>query len=285
MLWYIAFVSVVNLGLGYALAVYLGDGRRYRRLEADPLPTWDGAVDAAIPRPSNVAAEPTAMTAEDAATSDECGFAGDVEPRAVATNVTPIADYGLAQPAAAPRAAESPVLDPVTQLATREYAEQRLADLSAGGAAAACASAALVEMNWAGQADDDTRERLLCGVTGAIRQLIDDGDTAAFFTDRQILLVLPDRNTDQATRCMEQLRQRVEMTKFVADGAAWPMTLTCALANVVSNEPLPVLLDMLDEALAEANRYGGNRTFLHDGLSSAPVVPLDLGLLVEQCAI
>ena len=41
----------------------------------------------------------------------------------------------------------------------------------------------------------------------------------------------------------------------------------------------------LGETLAEAKRYGGNRTFMHDGMSPTPVVPLELGLGVQQCAI
>jgi diguanylate cyclase (GGDEF)-like protein len=143
----------------------------------------------------------------------------------------------------------------------------------------------LVEVNWDGQADGNTKERLLCGVADGIRQLIDDRDTAARHGDRQFLLVLPGSDTEQAAQHAERLRQKVEATKYVADGVQWPTTVTCALTDIGCNAVVASVLDMLDEALAEAKRYGGNRTFMHDGLSPTPVVPLDFGLAVQQCAI
>jgi hypothetical protein len=47
MVWYVALVAIVNLGLGYALAVYLGAGRR--RPTATPV-DMDTSLDSPAPR-------------------------------------------------------------------------------------------------------------------------------------------------------------------------------------------------------------------------------------------
>jgi hypothetical protein len=41
----------------------------------------------------------------------------------------------------------------------------------------------------------------------------------------------------------------------------------------------------LQEAIDEAKRYGGNRTFMHDGKSPSPVVPAELPVTPQQLAI
>jgi hypothetical protein len=47
----------------------------------------------------------------------------------------------------------------------------------------------------------------------------------------------------------------------------------------------PKLFEFLQEALDEAKRYGGNRTFMHDGKSPTPVVPAELAISPQQLAI
>jgi hypothetical protein len=47
----------------------------------------------------------------------------------------------------------------------------------------------------------------------------------------------------------------------------------------------PRLFEFLEEALGEAKRYGGNRTFMHDGNSPTPVVPSELTVAPQQLAI
>ena len=272
MLWYVALISVLNLGLGYALAVYLGAANRSGPATVAPLPSWPDDVGATTPQP-NAAAGP----GPDA----DVDYVMDYEAGEMSAVTKPQGDHTSDVPPA-PTPAD---LDPVTDLATREYGQQRLAELLAAGANNGWASAVLLEANWAGPEDADARDRLLRGMVGEIRQLIGDGETAARHDDRQILLLLPGHDTDQAAQRAEKLRQRIETTTFVADGTPWPTTLTCALADVRGRAAADELLNLLDEALAEARRYGGNRTFLHDGLSPAPVVPLDLGLSVQQCAI
>jgi hypothetical protein len=81
------------------------------------------------------------------------------------------------------------------------------------------------------------------------------------------------------------MRQRVATTEFMTEGRAYQTTVTCALAEATSNQPAVKLFEFLQEALDEAKRYGGNRTFMHDGSSPTPVVPAELTIAAQQLAI
>jgi hypothetical protein len=77
----------------------------------------------------------------------------------------------------------------------------------------------------------------------------------------------------------------VATTEFVADSRTYQTTVTCALAEVTGERVGPRLFEFLQEALDEAKRYGGNRTFMHDGKSPTPVVPAELSVAAQQFAI
>ena len=128
-------------------------------------------------------------------------------------------------------------------------------------------------------------KRLVCGVSNIVRQSLADEHTLARFTEQQFLLLVPHEDVQQVTRRAEELRQRVATTEFVADGRSYQTTVTCALAEVSSEQVGPRLFGFLQEALDEAKRYGGNRTFMHDGKSPTPVVPAELPVAAQQLAI
>jgi GGDEF domain-containing protein len=293
MLWYIAFVSVLNLGLGYALAIYLGAPTRHRRIDMNSLLLWSRLARPTTTEQEYGAAENAAARLLDSdipvpmadampvETSEEVDVALEDAAKSLMHASVDTPDQQAAdEPPAAPHAA-----DPVAQLVTREYAEQLLAEISADGTGNGSASAALLEANWDAEIDAETKERLLGGVARTVRQLVAPGEVIARYGDRQFMLVLPCSNAEDSAQRVEQLRRKVEATKYVADGIPRPATLTCAVASVSCNAPVVELSDMLGEALAEAKRYGGNRTFLHDGMSPTPVVPLELGLGVQQCMV
>ena len=74
-------------------------------------------------------------------------------------------------------------------------------------------------------------------------------------------------------------------TEFVADGKSYQTTVTCALAEASDEQSEQKLFEFLQEALDEAKRYGGNRTFTHDGSSPTPVVPAEMSVTPQQLAI
>jgi len=180
-------------------------------------------------------------------------------------------------------------LDPATGLLTREHVEWLLEQLSTNTTRKGPVTIGLMEIDtpeWlGGDAPATIDERLLCGVSNIVRQTLGDEQTAARYTDQQILLLVPDEGVEQAMRRAEEIRQRVATTEFTADGRTFQATLTCALTEVTQDRQGPKLFEFLQEALDEAKRYGGNRTFMHDGNSPSPVVPPELEIGSQQLAI
>jgi GGDEF domain-containing protein len=264
MLWYVAITAAINLGLGYLWGAYVRPCPRCAKARAMGL----SLLSPADPRSAEV--NPPASQAP--------SFSVEFPPP----------DPTAAQPAAATPAKESSPLDPATGLLTREHIEQLLATLT-GDATQAPLTLALVEMaplDWAGQVPNTTVDRrMLCGVSNVVRQSLAEEHTVAKFNDQQLLVVVPHEDVQQATRRAEELRQRVATTEFVADGHTYQTTVTCALAQISDDRPAPKLFGFLQEALDEAKRYGGNRTFMHDGSSPSPVVPAELHVSPQQLAI
>jgi GGDEF domain-containing protein len=256
MVWYIAFVAILNLGLGYALAVQLGAGRR----RAVSLPACSDA------------------------SSEEVG---ETEEQACQTPL-PMPDVGVPSISAELQPAVDTLLDgidPTTGLATRDCIEKRLVDLQAAHAEHPSATIALVEVEQAIQESESIGDRLLRGIADTVRELLTDADSAGRHSNRQFLLLLPHDDLQHATERIEQVRQRVETTHYSADGQEISTTVTCALAQLARDHSLADLHEYLEETLDEANRYGGNRTFIHDGTSPAPVVASELNYAPRTCAI
>ncbi len=257
MLWYIAIIAAINLGLGYAWGAYLRPCPRCAKARAMGL---------SLLAPSSVM---------------------EMEPRIEPTNSAPVAAPPSPAVTAAPVAAAP--LDPATGLVTREHAEQMLTQFTAADAGQLPLTVALVEMapiDWIGQPPDQAIDkRLMCGVSNIVRQSLAADHTLARFNDQQFLLLVPHEDVEQASRRAEELRQRVATTEFVADGRTYQTTVTCALAAVSDQQMGPRLFEFLQEALDEAKRYGGNRTFKHDGKSPTPVVPAELTVAAQQLAI
>jgi GGDEF domain-containing protein len=180
-----------------------------------------------------------------------------------------------------PPAKPSAPLDPATGLVTREHAESLLDELISADTNQAPATVALLELDGSASVDP----RLLCGVSNIVRQSLAPGHTAARYSDQQFLLLVPQEDVNHVMRRAEEMRQRVASTEFIADGRAIKATVTCALAEVSKERSGAKLLEFLLEALGEAKRYGGNRTFMHDGNSPSPVVPPELMVAPQQLAI
>jgi diguanylate cyclase (GGDEF)-like protein len=269
MLWYVAFIAAVNLGAGYYWGAYLRRCPRcvlMREAEILALSPTTGRVARATSLPMNEVSDGVraAEESQDAASVEGRDSTGGAAERTIP-------------------------LDPVTGLVTRDFAEQLLAQLTTAGVGNSPATIALIEVNRIGsegkEPGPEVGERLFRGVSSIVRQTLERKDTAASFADRQLLLLLPEEDMHQATRQAEEFRQRVASTEFVADGQPFQTTITCALAEIAPESTGPRLFEFLEEALNEAKRYGGNRTFMHDGNSPTPVVPSELAVAPQQLAI
>ena len=253
MLWYVAFIAAVNLGLGYLCGAYFRPCPRCAKARAMGLSLLAPApiAEPGPPIGSRIAAPP------------------------------PI-------PQEAPAADDAPA-EPAADLLSRDEAESLVARLANGDADSGPVTAALVEVAPLDSSEQlpgpGIRKRMLCGISNLVRQSLSPDHALAEFSERQLLLLFPQEDVEQVTQRAEEFRQRVATTEFMAEGHSYQTTVTCALAEISGQRMGPRLYDFLQEALDEAKRYGGNRTFMHDGRSPTPVVPAELAIAAQQLAI
>jgi GGDEF domain-containing protein len=265
MLWYIAFIALLNLGLGYLWGAYIRRCPRCAKARAMGL----SLLTPTSPIELEHGSEP-------------------LKPVAVPPTEAVAAPAAEGPPAEIVDAVEFPAPDPETGLVTREHAEKLLTDLAAtdGGPHITVALVELAPIDWVGQSPDvEIDKRVASGVTNIVRQSLAAAHTIAQFSEQQLLVLAPDEDLTQVTRRAEELRQRVATTEFVADGRSFQTTVTCALVAASIDQMGPRLFGFLQEALDEAKRYGGNRTFMHDGKSPTPVVPAEIPVTPQQLAI
>jgi len=267
MLWYVAFVAAINLALGYAWGAYIRKCPRCAKARA---------LGLSLLEPTSLPANETRFEFAPATTTTP-----EVEP-------APARDIDTAPAAAAPEPAGE-ALYPRTGLVTRDSAEKRLVELTKGQSGGGHVTAGLVEMaplDWIGpEPEADVAQRMLAGVSQIVRQSLSAEHTLAQFSEQQFLMLIPSEDVEQVTHRAEELRQRVATTEFVANGRTYQTTVTCALVDAATHGTGPKLFEFLQEALDEAKRYGGNRTFMHDGKSPTPVVPAELTISPQQLAI
>ena len=169
---------------------------------------------------------------------------------------------------------------------TREYLDQLLNGISLEAESERSPlSLALLEIDQNNNVDDSFEDRLLRGVADTVAGLLSDSQTAVRFSDHQFMLLLSEEDPQHAIELTERMRQRIEATRYIADGEALQTTISCALAPMSADQRGARWLESLQETLDEAKRYGGNRTFLYDGISPAPVVPPELNVGPLTCEI
>ena len=281
MLWYIAFIAGLNLALGYLWAARLRPCPRCAKVRELSSVLAGAPAVKVVERPPALAAEAPAVETETIPPTPE--VVAEEAPAESASEPSGVAEEVVEEPAeVVPR-------DPATGLTTREHAEQLLEQLADTDSKRNPVTVALVEVDeieWIGENSSEViDERVLCGVSIIVRESLASSHTAARFSEQQLLLVVPHEDLHQATRRAEEMRQRIATTLFMADGRTVQTTVTCALAEISAERSGTRLLEFLREALGEAKRYGGNRTFMHDGISPTPVVPPELELAPQQLAI
>ena len=274
------------------------------QLDSPGVPPWQGEADQAKLKESvrgqlelatasqseldqlDVAADPTAARARLRKTSGQLHESTDelfVEVQACLASAR--TEFG-----ATDQEPQLPVpRDPATGLVTREHVEFLIEQLAKEDLEDAPVTVALVELDRGGstvsQGGSGVDQRLLRGVSSIVQQSLAADQTAARFSDQQLLLLVPHEDVNQVMRRAEEVRQRVASTEFMADGRPIKATVTCALAQISAERSGEKLFEFLQEAVAEAKRYGGNRTFTHDGNSPSPIVPPELALAAQQLAI
>lgn len=87
------------------------------------------------------------------------------------------------------------------------------------------------------------------------------------------LVLLPETDLRAATTLLERARQRIERTRFTFNGESVQVTVSCGLTESGQADATESLMERVETTLAEAKRYGRNRTFVHEGKFPTPVVP------------
>ncbi len=102
---------------------------------------------------------------------------------------------------------------------------------------------------------------------------------------QQFLYFLPDRGARDATAVVEHLRQQITGTEFTFAAEKLQVTVTCGVVEAEFSESPPAILARLQATLHEAQRYGRNRTFFHEGQHPAPAIPPTVAVESRAIAI
>jgi len=128
-------------------------------------------------------------------------------------------------------------------------------------------------------------DRVLCALAQLMTTERRDNDTLTRFGGGKFTFVFPDKDAPYATSIVEQIRQTIEMIHFEWQESDIQVTVSCAVTAALAEDTPEAILARAEETLAEATRCGGNRTHLHDGQNSAPIVSPNLTMSEKTIAL
>ncbi|MEM6798878.1 MAG: diguanylate cyclase [Planctomycetota bacterium] len=167
------------------------------------------------------------------------------------------------------------LLDPESRLATIATLQQAIdEELNAGGNVV-IATVRRDPLDAQDAADSDLESRLLATLTDMAGEVLSDTHLMAPSGDDRLLMLLSGDTGEEASQRVERLRQQVEKTTFSAGKGKLQATVTCGVAESDESISREELLELADEAIAESERHGVNRSYHHDGRFPAPVIPED----------
>ncbi len=116
-------------------------------------------------------------------------------------------------------------------------------------------------------------ERLLSGIAKLLESCLAEGQATAVADDEHLLVTLGGDGVADAADRLEELRQKVAAAQFAYNGRQYEATVTCAVTDSAAFDDRDALFAGLETTMNEAERFGKNRTFHHDGHLVAPVIP------------
>ena len=119
-------------------------------------------------------------------------------------------------------------------------------------------------------------DRALRAVADIIKNEAGSQYVAARFSGQQMALLCGDTDGRGATQTAERIRQTVAAAVMLVGDHEEKLTVSCAAAEFAAEASPETLLEHALAALAEAKRYGHNRTFISEGKHATPVVPPSL---------
>ncbi len=128
-------------------------------------------------------------------------------------------------------------------------------------------------------------DELLKAVAGLLAELVPRGAFLARYRGDQFLVIQTDCEPKRFIHAIEEIRQSVEVTKFHYSGQTFSLTVSCGVTESRRDDVLTSFYERLDEALFEAKRAGGNRTFIYSGEFAQPIVPLNLKVTEREVSL
>ena len=98
-------------------------------------------------------------------------------------------------------------------------------------------------------------------------------DMAARFSGQRFLVFLSDVDVRFAFNAIERIRQTIEVARFEYRQYDFQVTVSCGVTEARPEDTSETLFARAELTLQEAKRYGGNRTFIHEGKYPTPLVP------------
>lgn len=110
-------------------------------------------------------------------------------------------------------------------------------------------------------------------------------NVAARYSGQRFMLLFPESDIRYTTNAAERIRQTLETTCFEDEGREIRTTISCAVMEANADDTSQSLFARAEATLAEAKRYGKNRTFVHEGKYPTPVVPPNFALEERAVAL
>lgn len=102
-------------------------------------------------------------------------------------------------------------------------------------------------------------DKVLALTASLLREHIRDTDFISRFGGEEFVMLLPNTDKDSALILVEELRALVEQAGFNANGKAVPITVSCGLTELTSEDTEDTLFERADKALYDAKNQGRNR--------------------------
>jgi len=253
---YIFLVAVLNLSVGFTVALYLG--RQYRELlalaEASPWQAEAPRVLASTPVDSSLFADPTE---EHSLLNEPLGLVeAEAEiPLGEQTGLTASLDKWRQE-------------DPQ---GTRQL------------------NAAMLDIDGFAKLNDrygrDVCDRILQAITGLLEAESRSHTLEGRFSGQRFLLLFPDVDLQFTINVVERIRQTLEKARFNYQKEEIKVTASCAVGELMPEDTPETLHARVEETLYQAKRYKGNRTFVNEGKYPTPVVPPTLDLQEKSIPI
>jgi diguanylate cyclase len=122
-------------------------------------------------------------------------------------------------------------------------------------------------------------DQVLAAIGTALRGAVRREDAVARYGGEEFAILLPNTSLDQAVHVVQNVHDAISRVAVQHEGKNIAVTVSGGLAMIGAGEHADSLIGRADAALYSAKAAGRDRTFVHDGVSSASVSEFQSGTL------